>query len=152
MTAPTRRRFVPLPAPGDIVWCAFPQLPRVPGPKKRPALVARVSRATHEVAVAYGTTQKTVQRYPTEFVLDPSDFGFAASGLSYRTKFDLAVIVQLPFDSTGLQQRRIPRSFPRPRRWARFIRFTGMLSRRRFPMSGLRRDCWSMVGTRNMRS
>ncbi|MYM98354.1 type II toxin-antitoxin system PemK/MazF family toxin [Duganella vulcania] len=94
-----RRKFHPLPAPGDIVWCAFPQLAGVPGPKKRPALVARVASATHEVSVVYGTSQKTDHIYPTEVVLDPTDPGFAASGLSYRTKFDVAHQVQLPFDS-----------------------------------------------------
>ena len=99
MPAPRKRQFVPLPAPGDIVWCAFPHVLGIPGPKRRPALVARVSPATHEVAVVYGTSQKTNQMYPTEFVLDPADPGFSCSGLSYRTKFNVAEIVQLPFDS-----------------------------------------------------
>ncbi|MGV7211197.1 type II toxin-antitoxin system PemK/MazF family toxin [Oxalobacteraceae bacterium A2-2] len=93
------RRFHPLPAPGDIVWCAFPQTLGEPGPKKRPALVARVSHATHEVSVVYGTSQKTHRLYPTEVALDPADSGFSSSGLSHRTKFDVAVQVQLPFDS-----------------------------------------------------
>lgn len=91
--------FHPLPAAGDIVWCAFPQIVGQPGPKKRPALVARVSPSTHEISVVYGTSQKTNKIYPTEFVLDPSDPGFPSSGLSFRTKFDVAVQVQLPFDS-----------------------------------------------------
>ena len=100
MAAPAQgRKFHPLPAPGDIVWCAFPQTVGVPGPKKRPALVARVASATHEVSVVYGTSQKTGHIYPTEVVLDPADAGFSSSGLSYRTKFDLAHQVQLPFNS-----------------------------------------------------
>lgn len=93
------RQFHPLPAPGDIVWCAFPQALGTPGPKKRPALVARVAPGTHEVSVVYGTSQKTRRIYPTEFVLDPADPGFPACGLSHRTKFDVAHQVQLPFDS-----------------------------------------------------
>ncbi len=68
-------------------------------PKRRPALVARVSPATHEVSVVYGTSQKTDRLYPTEIVLDPADPGFSCSGLSYRTKFDVAVQLALPFDS-----------------------------------------------------
>lgn len=99
MTSQQKQKFHPLPAPGDIVWCAFPQVVGQPGPKKRPALVARVSTATHEVAVVYGTSQKTHQLYPTEIVLDPADQGFSDSGLSHRTKFDVATQVQLPFDS-----------------------------------------------------
>lgn len=93
------RQFHPLPAPGDIVWCRFPQALGLPGPKSRPALVVRVARARHEVAVVYGTSQKTRRLYPTEFVLDPADAGFVVSGLSHRTKFDLAVLVQLPFNT-----------------------------------------------------
>ena len=55
--------------------------------------------ATHEVSVVYGTSQKTNRIYLTEVLLDPEDAGFSASGLSYRTKFDVARQVQLPFDS-----------------------------------------------------
>lgn len=49
--------------------------------------------------MVYGTSQKTDHIYPTEVVLDPTDPGFAVSGLSHRTKFDVANQVQLPFDS-----------------------------------------------------
>jgi len=94
-----KQKFHPLPAPGDIVWCLFPEILGTPGPKKRPALVARVSESTHEVSVVYGTSQKTEKIYPTEILLAPSDKGFSASGLSHPTKFDVAVMVQLPFDS-----------------------------------------------------
>ncbi|UTY56908.1 type II toxin-antitoxin system PemK/MazF family toxin [Massilia sp. erpn] len=99
MAARPKRQYHPLPAPGDIVWCAFPQVLGEPGPKRRPALVARVSPGTHEVSVVYGTSQKTDRLYPTEIVLDPADSGFSCSGLSYRTKFDVAVQLALPFDS-----------------------------------------------------
>lgn len=99
MTGKQKRVFSPLPAPGDIVWCKFPQLLGVPGPKSRPALVVRVSATDNAVSVAYGTSQKTTTLYPTEFVLDPNDPGFPPSGLSHRTKFDLGNLVQLSFDT-----------------------------------------------------
>ncbi len=115
--AAKKRKFHPLPAPGDIVWCAFPQAMGVPGPKKRPALVARVAPATHEISVVYGTSQKTTLIYPTEVVLDPADPGFAISGLSHRTKFDVAHQVQLPFDSDWFEPRPGHKATPRYPRW-----------------------------------
>ncbi|MBP7606992.1 MAG: type II toxin-antitoxin system PemK/MazF family toxin [Giesbergeria sp.] len=89
--------FRPLPAPGDIVWCHFPQSLGEPGPTPRPALVVGVSPTDHAVMVVYGTSQKTDKIYPGEFVLDPNDAGFPDSGLSYRTKFNLNAQVKLPF-------------------------------------------------------
>ncbi len=62
-------------------------------------MVARVAPATHEVSVVYGTGPKTSQVYATAIVLDPADPGFSSSGLSHRTRFDVAHQVQLPFDS-----------------------------------------------------
>lgn len=96
--------FRPLPAPGDIVWCHFPQSLGEPGPKPRPALVVAVSLADHAVMVVYGTSQKTDKIYPGEFVLDPNDAGFADSGLSYRTKFNLSTQVKLPFSHGWFDQ------------------------------------------------
>lgn len=96
--------FNPLPAPGDIVWCHFPELDGTPGPKSRPALVVGVSPADHAVMVAYGTSQKTKKIYPGEFALDPNDSGFSDSGLSRRTKFDLNHRIQLPFDSEWFEK------------------------------------------------
>ena len=49
-----------LPAPGDIVWCLFPEIPDIqPGPKPRPALVMRVESRTDGdvVSVVYGTSK-----------------------------------------------------------------------------------------------
>jgi len=93
--------FRPLPAPGDIVWTFFPQSEDLgyPGPKPRPALVLFISEEDHAVEIAYGTSQRTDKMYPGEFVLDPADAGFAISGLSARTKFDLGRTVRLPFNS-----------------------------------------------------
>jgi hypothetical protein len=92
-------RFQPLPAPGDIVWCHFPQEIGIPGPKARPALVTHVFDDDHAVRIAYGTSQKTEKVYPGEFVLDPADAGFPISGLAARTKFDLNQSVDVFFDS-----------------------------------------------------
>lgn len=99
MASAQKQNFYPLPAPGDFVWCFFPQIVGQPGPKPRPALVVGVSPSTHEVEVIYGTSQKVSTLYPTEFVLDPSDSAFSVSGLSHRTKFDVATTVKLPFDN-----------------------------------------------------
>lgn len=102
--SPTPIPFNPLPAPGDIVWCHFPEDLGAPGPKPRPALITAVSRDDHAVQLAYGTSQKTDKIYPGEFILDPNDAGFSDSGLDRRTKFDLNNIVKLPFDSTWFTQ------------------------------------------------
>lgn len=93
--------FNPLPAPGDIVWCHFPQSVGKPGPKPRPALVLAVAPTEHAIQVAYGTSQKTApnQLYPGEFALDPTDPGFQSSGLFRRTKFDLGNVVKIYFNS-----------------------------------------------------
>ena|SRR5437868_15509667 len=91
--------FHPLPAPGDIVWCHFPEEIGNPGPKARPALVVAVFDNDHAVRIAYGTTQKTNKLYPGEVVLDPADGGFPLSGLTQRTKFDLNHEVDVFFDS-----------------------------------------------------
>lgn len=93
------KQHTPLPEPGDIVWCHFPQLPGKPGPKPRPALVLQVSEQDHEVRVVYGTSQKTQKIYPTEFLLKKGEPGFSLSGLARDTKFDMAVKVELPFNS-----------------------------------------------------
>jgi hypothetical protein len=94
--------FAP-PQPGDIVWCRFPHN-RVPGPapKPRPALVLAVGEAQGNpvVRVAYGTSQKVEQRYPGEFAILPDEAdAFAASGLSYPTKFDLGKTFELDYNS-----------------------------------------------------
>jgi len=93
-----------LPAPGDIVWCRFPNLPRRdPGPKPRPALVCSV--AEHEdgaaITVAYGTSQGLHRLHKGEFAItkqgNPAAYGSA--GLSFDTKFDLKQRVELPWNT-----------------------------------------------------
>jgi hypothetical protein len=96
-----RHKFFPLPRPGDIVWCRFPQdkLPG-PGPKPRPALAVRVGEIEGDpaVAVAYGTTQRTTELRAGEFSITRADReAFVLAGLSFDTKFDLASIVELPY-------------------------------------------------------
>ena len=93
------RYFDPLPAPGDIVWCLFPEAVGHPGPKPRPALVLAVAPQHKAITVAYGTSQKTDRLYPTEFLVDPSDPNFELTGLSVPTKFDMGNQVHIPFNS-----------------------------------------------------
>lgn len=53
-----------LPAPGDIMWCPFPELTGMePGPKPRPALVLRVARKEDGdvLSVVYSTSQNLHQ-------------------------------------------------------------------------------------------
>lgn len=94
--------WFPAPAPGDIVWCRFPerQLPG-PGPKLRPALVLRVGEADGHpaVEVAYGTSQKVGSLYAGEFAITPSDgAAYEAAGLSFPTKFNLRETFELDFN------------------------------------------------------
>jgi hypothetical protein len=95
-------RFFPLPQAGDIAWCRFPHRGAfVPGPKPRPALVIDIGRLRDEpaVEVIYGTSRKLERLYPGEFSIAPEDGdAFAASGLSYPTKFDTARSVFLPYN------------------------------------------------------
>jgi len=96
--------FHPLPSPGDIVWCHYPESVQAADNapcKARPALVSAVSDHDHCIEVCYGTSQKTgaSQIYPSEFVLDPAADGFDLSGLATRTKFDTGQRWYLPFNS-----------------------------------------------------
>lgn len=92
----------PPPAPGDIVWCRFPELPRhVPGPKPRPALVLEVIEHEDgaEVTVAYGTSQRVDKLSTGEFAITRLSHAAAykAAGLSHDTKFDFKQTVRLPW-------------------------------------------------------
>ena len=101
MARSATRWFAP-PQAGDIVWCRFPQnrLP-VPGPKPRPALVLAVGELNGRpvARVAYGTSQKTDRLFAGEFAVLPDLVdSFAASGLSYPTKFDLGSTFELDYN------------------------------------------------------
>jgi PemK-like, MazF-like toxin of type II toxin-antitoxin system len=90
------------PAPGDIVWCLFPELPDSdPGPKPRPALVLSVeSREDGDVVrVVYGTSQKLNRLRAGEVAITQAQHpaAYALAGLAYDTKFDFNVIVELPW-------------------------------------------------------
>ncbi|EKN4773451.1 type II toxin-antitoxin system PemK/MazF family toxin [Yersinia enterocolitica] len=98
MTA-NAKQYTPLPEPGDILWCCFPQEPGKPGPKPRPVLVIKVAEGDNAIMVVYGTSQKTDRIFNTEFVLRVSDPAFSGSGLAYDTKFDMSTQVQLPYNS-----------------------------------------------------
>jgi hypothetical protein len=76
-----------------------------PGLKPRPALVVDVGllRDQPAVEVAYGTSQKVDRVCRGEFAVTPEDGdAFAASGLSYPAKFDVAHCIFLPYDDDWL--------------------------------------------------
>ena len=92
------------PAPGDIVWCRFPerQLPS-PGPKPRPALVIalREFEGRPIAVVAYGTSRKVDRLFAGEFAVTPAyQIAYEVSGLSIATKFNLARTAELDFNGT----------------------------------------------------
>lgn len=92
----------PVPSPGDIVWCMFPEVPEIdPGPKPRPALVVGVETREdgHIVRVAYGTSQHLTRLKTGEVAITQAKHhaAYALAGLAYDTKFDLKVIVELPW-------------------------------------------------------
>jgi hypothetical protein len=95
----------PLPAPGDIVCCRFPELPRSsPGPRPRPALVlvlvlVLVEREDGiEIAVVYGTSQRVDKFSAGEFAITRAGdtAAYKAAGLSHDTKFDFKQTARLP--------------------------------------------------------
>ena len=90
------------PAPGDIVWCRFPNLPaRSPGPKPRPALVCDVIERDDGVAVTvtYGTSQGLTRLRKGEFAITKqgNHAAYGCAGLSFDTKFDFGQSVELPW-------------------------------------------------------
>ena len=91
-----------LPAPGDIVWCLFPEIPDIqPGPKPRPALVMRIERRTDGdvVGVVYATSKHLGRLETGEIAITKSKHpaAYELAGLSYDTKFDFKVIADLPW-------------------------------------------------------
>jgi PemK-like, MazF-like toxin of type II toxin-antitoxin system len=90
------------PAPGDIVWCLFPEIPDIePGPKPRPALVLGVDEREDGtlVRVVYGTSQHVNRLHTGEVAITQAGHpaAYALAGLAYDTKFDFKVIVELPW-------------------------------------------------------
>ena len=91
-----------LPAPGDIVWCLFSELPHVePGPKPRPALVTAVENRDdgQVISVVYGTSQNVTRLKTGEFAITQVKHpaAYALAGLAHDTKFDFKVVVDLPW-------------------------------------------------------
>ncbi len=91
-----------LPAPGDIVWCLFPEVPDIePGPKPRPALVMTVERREDGdlVKVVYGTSQHMTRLKTGEIAITQAKYpaAYSLAGLTYDTKFDFKVILELPW-------------------------------------------------------
>lgn len=92
------------PSVGDFVWCLFPEITGQPGPKSRPAFVVGINTddpAKPHVKVAYGTSKKLTNLYPSEFAITPADIReYVAAGLSHPTKFDMKNTVVLPYCDT----------------------------------------------------
>ena len=91
-----------LPAPGDIVWCLFPEVPNMaPGPKPRPGIVLSVEQREDgaQVSVVYGTSQYLTRLKRGELAITKANHpaAFTLAGLAYDTKFDFKVIVDLPW-------------------------------------------------------
>jgi hypothetical protein len=91
-----------LPAPGDIVWCLFPQIPKMePGPKPRPALVIQVDEREDGaiVSVVYGTSQNVRRLKTGEIAITHTmhPAAYALAGLAYETKFDFKLMQDLPW-------------------------------------------------------
>lgn len=91
---------LPLPDPGDIVYCRFPESMGKPGPKPRPALVtglATFEDGTAAVEVAYGTSRNTDDLHSGEFLVSPQDGeAYRLAGLSHATKFSFHRRVVVP--------------------------------------------------------
>jgi mRNA-degrading endonuclease toxin of MazEF toxin-antitoxin module len=90
------------PAPGDILWCMFPEVRGIePGPKPRSALAISVEAREDGtiVHVAYGTSQHVSRLKVGEVAItqDKHPAAYALAGLAYDTKFDFKVIVALPW-------------------------------------------------------
>jgi hypothetical protein len=107
----TTKKFAPLPAPGDIVYCFFPEEVGIPGRKPRPALVTTIVEfddGTLGVCVAYGTSKKVSDLRAGEFAITPDDGeAYTHSGLSFPTKFNLRKREYLPYTT---QWFRVPTS------------------------------------------
>ncbi|MCF8208023.1 MAG: type II toxin-antitoxin system PemK/MazF family toxin [Rhodoferax sp.] len=91
-----------LPAPGDIVWCLFSEVPDIePGPKPRPAIVMSVERREDGdlVSVVYGTSQHLTRLKTGEVAITQVKHpaAYALAGLAYDAKFDFKEIVDIPW-------------------------------------------------------
>ena len=89
-------------APGDIIWCLFPEVPNSePGPKPRPAIVLSVERRDdgNQVSVVYGTSRNLTRLKAGEMAITQTKnpAAYALAGWAYDTKFDFNVIVDLPW-------------------------------------------------------
>jgi hypothetical protein len=97
-TKPWHEKLDPL----DLVYCHFPAEGALePAPKPRPALILNIADKSEpqRVEVAYGTSQKTAQKYAGEFELTPRDGKvFQLAGLTEESKFDLRRRVWLPYN------------------------------------------------------
>jgi hypothetical protein len=106
---PTFANTFATPVAGDIVLAYFPerQNPYEPGPKARPSLVLAVTEDDNGNAILHmvaGTSKKLDFLRPHEFIIKGSDMPFdeTTSGLKVNTKFDMARLVQVPYNDKWL--------------------------------------------------
>ena len=97
------RQWCGEPTAGEIVWCRFPDQIH-PRPKPRPALILAVfddNMPHFDVRVAYGTSQRTTSLHRGEFAIlrNQNAAAYVAAGLSYDTKFNLRLVLDLPYSS-----------------------------------------------------
>jgi len=130
-----------LPRPLDIVWCHFPidEMPGVPAPRARPALVRCVLLAqghTHAfVEVTYGTSNlKIFQRRRVDLIIQ-NDSELCGMGLPQATRFDLERTVTLPWASEFFVGRTANQSPVIGHLSKRYCEMLGRLTRRRVAAS-----------------
>lgn len=96
------RQWPEPPVAGDIAWCRFPDGINK-RPKPRPALVLAVFGSVPPFAarVAYGTSQRVRKLFRGEFAILQSHHpqAYELANLSYDTKFNLRLHVDLPYTS-----------------------------------------------------
>lgn len=98
-----------IPVAGDIVLAYFPerQTPYEPGPKARPSLVLAVTEDDNGAPILHmiaGTSKKLDRLRAHEFIIKGSDMPYdgTTSGLKVDTKFDMARLVQIPYNEKWL--------------------------------------------------
>lgn len=103
----------PAPAVGDCVWARFPHdlLTHRPPPKSRPCVIMRIwepvgTGGAYQVEVIHGTTQRMHRPYPHEVLVTRAEHQeeFESLGLLFDTKFSLAKLITLEYNSEWFEE------------------------------------------------
>jgi len=100
----------PLPSPGDVLCCHFPNFdPKEDTAKERPCLVISVMDTATPVRlrVAYGTTQKVEAAGRGDFIVEKKKH-LTAAGLFYKTRFSLRNICVLDYTEHWFRRAPLP--------------------------------------------